>query len=55
MVEEDLEGHSLPKVLNGKYINATIVACGKTDKGDYRVKVDWWNRESWTVKGNRSV
>jgi hypothetical protein len=41
---EDLEGHSLPKVLNGKYL-----------KRYYRVKVDWWNQESWTIKGNRSV
>jgi hypothetical protein len=52
---EDLEGHSLPKALNGKYVKTTILALGKTDKGDYLVKVDWWNRESWMVKGNRLV
>jgi hypothetical protein len=32
--------------------NATILACGKTDKGGYHVKENWWNREAWTVKGN---
>jgi hypothetical protein len=52
---EDLEGHSLPKALNRKYLKHYYLACGKTDMGDYRIKVDWWNRESWTVKGNRLV
>jgi hypothetical protein len=52
---EDLEGHTLPKALNGKFLNTTILACGKTDKGGYRVKEIWWNREAWTVKGNRLV
>jgi hypothetical protein len=52
---EDLEGRSLSKALNGKYLKVTILPCGRADKGDYRVKVDWWNREAWTVKGNHSV
>jgi hypothetical protein len=30
--------------------NATIISCGKTDKGDYRAKVDCWCKETRTVK-----
>jgi hypothetical protein len=52
---EDLEGRSLSKALNGKYFKVSILPCGRADKGDYRVKVDWWNREARTVKGNHSV
>jgi hypothetical protein len=50
---EYLEGHSLPKALNGNYIK-----CYYTSKWARPIKeiiMSRWNRELWTVKGNRSV
>jgi hypothetical protein len=47
---EDLERHSLPKALSRKYLKRSILACSKTDKGDYCVEVDWWCKEARTIK-----
>jgi hypothetical protein len=52
---EDLEGHSLPKALNGKYLKCYYPSMCKTNKGDYRVQVDWWYREAKMVNGNHSM
>jgi hypothetical protein len=52
---EDLEGHSLSKALNDKYLKRYYPVVARPIKGDYHVEVDWWNREAWTVKGNRSM